>query len=81
MNKRFLLILSLFYYLIIINVALIDIPRLGLYLFMALIYPAAAAVMLQEGSGTFRSVFFFFSLIIAAIAWLLGPYLIIQGGF
>lgn len=81
MNKVTFGIISLFYYLIVINVALIDLPRLGFYLFMALIYPALTSVLLKEGSMEFRAVFFMLSLIVAILAWLFGPYLIIQGGF
>jgi len=74
-------VFSLVYYLLIINIALIDLPRLGLYLFFALIYPALLSVVLKEGSVNFRIVFFFLSFIIAILAGLLGPTVIIQGGF
>lgn len=81
MNRIKFGVISLFYYLIIINVALIDLPRLGFYLFIALMYPAFTSVVLKEGPMEFRIVFFFLSLMVAVIAWLFGPFIIIQGGF
>jgi len=82
MNKLIsVLIQSLFYYLILINLSLMDLPRMGLYLFLALIYPSVMSVVLKEGSLNFRIVFFSLSLIISILAGLFLPFVIIQGGF
>jgi hypothetical protein len=58
-----------------------DLPRMGLYLFLALIYPSVMSVVLKEGSLNFRIVFFSLSLIISILAGLFLPFVIIQGGF
>lgn len=82
MNKRVHgTVISLLFYLILINMGLIDLPRLGLYLSLAVVYPSVYSGLLKEGSMTFRIVFFALSIIIAIIAGLFIPSVIIQGGF
>jgi len=82
MNKHVsTFVISGFYYLILINIALVDIPRLGLYLFLAIIYPSVVTILLKDASRDAQIVFFALSLLIAIIMALFGPDVIYQGGF